>query len=65
LAYEGKRYYDLIRWNIFIPTMKAHMAREYGKPITDFDYINENRLLLPLPYIDLIANPNLTQNPGY
>lgn len=65
LAYEGKRYYDLIRWNTFIPTMKAHMAKEYGKPITDFDYINENRLLLPLPYIDLVANPNLTQNPGY
>jgi hypothetical protein len=65
LAYESKRYYDLIRWNIFIPTMKAHMAKEYKKPITDFDYINENRLLLPLPYIDLVANPNLTQNPGY
>ncbi len=65
LAYEGKRYYDLIRWNTFIPTMKAHMAKEYGKPITDYDYINENRLLLPLPYIDLVANPNLTQNPGY
>jgi starch-binding outer membrane protein, SusD/RagB family len=65
LAFEGKRYYDLIRWNIFIPTMKTHMAKEYGKPITDYDYINENRLLLPLPYIDLVANPNLTQNPGY
>ena len=65
LAFEGKRYYDLIRWNIFIPTMKAHMAAEYSKPITDFDYINQNRLLLPLPYIDLVANSNLTQNPGY
>ena len=65
LAYEGKRYYDLIRWNIFIPTMKAHMAKEYAKPITDYDYINTDRLLLPLPYIDLVANPNLTQNPGY
>jgi starch-binding outer membrane protein, SusD/RagB family len=65
LAYEGKRYYDLIRWNIFIPTMKAHMAKEYSKPITDYDYINTDRLLLPLPYIDLVANPNLTQNPGY
>jgi starch-binding outer membrane protein, SusD/RagB family len=65
LAFEGKRYYDLIRWNIFIPTMKAHMAKEYAKPITDYDYINTDRLLLPLPYIDLVANPNLTQNPGY
>jgi starch-binding outer membrane protein, SusD/RagB family len=65
LAYEGKRYYDLIRWNTFIPTMKAHMAKEYSKPIMDYDYINTDRLLLPLPYIDLVANPNLTQNPGY
>jgi starch-binding outer membrane protein, SusD/RagB family len=64
-AFEGKRYYDLIRWNIFVPTMKAHMAREYSRPITDFDYINENRMLLPLPFIDLAANPNLKQNPGY
>lgn len=65
LAFEGKRYFDLIRWNIFIPTMKAHMAAEYAKPVTDFDYINPNRLLMPLPYIDLVNNPNLMQNPGY
>lgn len=65
LAFEGKRYFDLIRWNTFIPTMKAHMATEYAKPIKDYDYINENRLLMPLPYIDIVNNPNLTQNPGY
>ncbi len=64
-AFEGKRYYDLIRWNIFIPTMKAHMAKEYNRPVTEFEYINENRLLLPLPFIDLVNNPNLRQNPGY
>lgn len=66
LAFEGKRYYDLIRWNIFIPVMKAHLAREYNKPLTDFNYIDQNRLLMPLPYIDLVNNPNLApQNPGY
>jgi hypothetical protein len=66
LLYEGKRWYDLIRWGIYIPTMKAHMARQYNKPVTDFDYITDTRLLLPLPYIDFVNNPNLRpQNPGY
>jgi starch-binding outer membrane protein, SusD/RagB family len=65
LAFEGKRYYDLIRWNIFIPTMKAHMAKEYSRPVAEYDYINQNRLLLPLPFIELVSNSNLTQNPGY
>jgi starch-binding outer membrane protein, SusD/RagB family len=66
LAYEGKRYYDLIRWNTFVPTMKAHLAREYAKPITDYNYVDQNRMLMPLPYIDLVNNPNLApQNPGY
>jgi hypothetical protein len=66
LLYEGKRWYDLIRWGIYIPTMKAHMARQYSKPVSDYDYITETRQLLPLPYIDFVNNPNLRpQNPGY
>ncbi|MBL0745778.1 RagB/SusD family nutrient uptake outer membrane protein [Chryseolinea lacunae] len=66
LVFEGKRYYDLIRWNTFVPTMKEHLAREYNKAITDFNYVDQNRMLMPLPYIDLVNNPNLTpQNPGY
>ena len=65
LAFEGKRYFDLIRWNIFMPTMKQHMATENAKPISDYDYINQNRMLMPLPYVDIVNNPNITQNPGY
>jgi len=67
LMFEGKRWEDLIRWGIFIPTMKAHMAFQYAKPVSPtYDYIDQNRLLYPLPYIDYVSNPNLRpQNPGY
>ena len=66
LLFEGHRWYDLVRWNIFIPTLKAHLAAQNNKPITDYDYITEKVLLLPLPNSDYVANPNLRpQNSGY
>lgn len=66
LMFEGKRWYDLIRWNVFVPVMQKHMSAEYLKPISDYNYINTDRMLMPLPYIDFINNPNLRpQNPGY
>ncbi|RYF24132.1 MAG: RagB/SusD family nutrient uptake outer membrane protein [Flavobacteriales bacterium] len=66
LLFESQRRYDLIRWNIFVPVMKAHLAAQNSKPIATYDYVNANTLLLPLPYSDYVANANLRpQNPGY
>jgi hypothetical protein len=66
LLFEGHRWYDLIRWGIFVPTLKKHLAAQNNRPITEYDYVNEKTLLLPLPYSDFVANPNLRpQNPGY
>ncbi len=66
LLFEGKRWYDLVRWNVYVPVMKAHMTAEYKAPVANYEYVNQNRALLPLPYIDVINNPNLRpQNPGY
>lgn len=49
LAFEGHRYYDLMRY-------KRNSSRiAYG---TD-------RAILPIPLIDIQQNPNLVQNPGY
>ena len=49
LAFEGHRYYDLLRY-------KRNSSRvNYG----------DNRAVLPIPLVDLQQNPNLVQNPGY
>jgi len=58
LAFEGKRWFDLVRVN----------GGQYG---LDFLHsigkvnANANRLLFPIPQSEIDANPNLTQNPGY
>jgi starch-binding outer membrane protein, SusD/RagB family len=49
LAFEGHRYYDLMRY-------KRNSSRvNYGDP----------RAILPIPLVDIQQNPNLEQNPGY
>lgn len=49
LAFEGHRYYDLMRY-------KRNSSRiNYGA----------ERAILPIPLVDIQQNPNLVQNPGY
>lgn len=49
LAFEGHRYYDLLRY-------RRNPGRvNYG----------DNRVVLPIPQVDIQQNPNLKQNPGY
>lgn len=50
LAYEGKRYYDLVR------------TRRYAEVTGNAD---ANWLRWPLPSSEIIRNKNLVQNPGY
>jgi hypothetical protein len=58
LAFEGHRWFDLIRV-------------QNGKYGLDFLHsigksnASEKYLLLPIPQVEISANPNLTQNPGY
>ncbi|RZK89447.1 MAG: RagB/SusD family nutrient uptake outer membrane protein, partial [Hymenobacter sp.] len=61
LYWEGQRRTDLIRFGVY--------ATGYTWPFkggtaagTD---IAATRTLFPLPNTDLVANPNLKQNPGY
>ena len=58
LAFEGHRWFDLIRWdngdyalNFFHSIGKVNAARKH--------------LLFPIPQKDRDANHNLAQNPGY
>jgi hypothetical protein len=49
LAFEGHRYYDLLRY-------KRNPSRiNYG----------DDRVVLPIPLVDIQQNPNLVQNKGY
>jgi starch-binding outer membrane protein, SusD/RagB family len=51
LAFEGHRYYDLVRTNRLL---------EVNTRVTD-----PNLVLWPIPQRDLEENPSLDQNPGY
>ncbi|OKL40345.1 RagB/SusD family nutrient uptake outer membrane protein [Pontibacter flavimaris] len=62
LYWEGHRRTDLIRYGLFTGSdylwpWKGGVAE--GRAVGDF------RALFPIPTPDLIANPNLQQNPGY
>jgi len=50
LAYEGKRYFDLVRT---------------GRYAAVTGHTDPNWLRWPIPSNELVVNPNLTQNPGY
>jgi len=49
-AFEDHRWYDLIRT---------------GRAGTILGISDPNKLLLPIPYAQLLIDPNLSQNPGY
>jgi hypothetical protein len=62
LAWEGHRRTDLIRYGLFTTgdyVWSWKGGQQVGSAVQDF------RNLYPLPASELLANPNLTQNPGY
>jgi hypothetical protein len=71
LAFEGVRYYDIRRWGIFEEVMNGQV---YGAvdPATnqrvnvEVRSANANRdMIWPIPQKELIANPQMDQNPNY
>ncbi|MBY5959516.1 RagB/SusD family nutrient uptake outer membrane protein [Membranicola marinus] len=68
LAFENKRYDDLIRTGRLIPVMTAFGQEQKDK----FNYllpetyiIDEHDLLYPIPFQEMQLNDMLVQNPGY
>ncbi|MDX5422237.1 MAG: RagB/SusD family nutrient uptake outer membrane protein [Hymenobacteraceae bacterium] len=55
LAFEGHGMFDLLRNKKDIPARESFTVQPYGS----------NRTILPIPQVDIQANPNLKQNPGY
>lgn len=74
LCFESLRKNDLIRWGIYVNSMKA-LATDYetgsGVPVDTRDvvanlkYIGQKHLLWPIPTYELSLNSKLTQNPGW
>jgi hypothetical protein len=58
LAMENKRWFDLVRWEFSYANQVLNINQKRTK-------FNQNKLLFPLPQIELINNPLLKQNPGY
>lgn len=56
LAFEGHRWYDLVRTKRLISAMKAQNASIA---------VSERHYLYPIPQTERDVNPNLTQNPNY
>jgi hypothetical protein len=72
LAFEGERWYDLVRAGVCTTVMNSLNEVKYtcdGGTQSDPISINYNctndKWLCPIPQLERDANPNLTQNPGY
>ena len=72
LCFEGLRKPDLIRWGIFVPTMKevaaefkAYASSTYQYATTAAGNVTERHLLYPIPIAEMSLNKAITQNPGW
>ena len=67
LAFEGYRYFDLVRTGKAIPVItKALMTKvDYDDKIYITNSIPEDQLILPIPVGEIQKDPTLTQNKGY
>lgn len=62
LSWEGLRRTDLIRYGLYAGSTYVW---QWKGNIPEGGTVEEKRNLLPIPSVDLIVNPNLTQNSGY
>ena len=71
LAFEGVRYYDIRRWGIFEEVMNGPVLGAVS-PVTNQPVNVEVRaakanrdMIWPIPQKELLANPQMKQNPNY
>ena len=61
LAFEGDRYWDLMRLNLPITN---HIKNQ--NPLMPFPIpVDEPHRIFPIPQAEADVNPNIQQNPGY
>jgi len=64
LAFEGERWYDLLRFGAQY-TIDLMNGQVDGKGVSLGYQVTASKLLYPIPQNDRDNNPNLSQNPGY
>lgn len=64
LAFEGQRWFDLVRLNKVETVMNAVYANDSGRKARVYPF-NQYSYRLPIPQAKIDQNPNLVQNPGY
>lgn len=64
LAFEGQRWFDLVRLNKVEEVMNAVYAKDSGRKKQVYQF-NQDSYRLPIPQAVIDQNPNLVQNPGY
>ncbi|MDR0619558.1 MAG: RagB/SusD family nutrient uptake outer membrane protein [Bacteroidales bacterium] len=64
LAFEGSRWFDLVRLDKVEEVLNSLTSRDEGRPALVYPY-NEYSYLLPIPQAVMDQNPNLVQNDGY
>ncbi|MDB5247153.1 MAG: RagB/SusD family nutrient uptake outer membrane protein [Segetibacter sp.] len=70
LAFENKRWLDLVRTGKAVPVMSAYGAAlktsgKYPNLVSSTYNVTANRLLFPIPFNEILVDPKLIQNPGY
>lgn len=70
LAFENKRWLDLVRTGQAVAVMNAYGAAlkatgEHPYLLPQAYEVNENKLIFPIPFDEMQRNPNFEQNPGY
>jgi len=64
LAFEGQRWFDLVRLDKVEEVMNAVYAKDEGRPAQVYPFTSLS-YILPIPQDVIDQNPNLVQNPGY
>ncbi|NGM61984.1 RagB/SusD family nutrient uptake outer membrane protein [Sphingobacterium sp. SGG-5] len=64
LAFEGQRWFDLVRMDKVEEVMNAVYAKDSGRKSQVYPFTS-NSYRLPIPQSAIDQNPNLIQNPGY
>lgn len=67
LTGEGHRFFDLVRWGLaddYLGATSAHSG-PHPKSISGGTFMSGRDEVIWIPTSELLANPNLEQNPGY
>lgn len=64
LAFEGQRWFDLVRLDKVEEVMNAVFTKDPGRKALAYPF-NSTSYRLPIPQAVIDQNPNLVQNPGY